>query len=426
MNMKKWSKGLIAVFLVSIASFILAKNYKGRPEIHLLPNGETIHLNQVLVTTNAEIRHGNIAEKLLGNFIPTNGLNLGKINLQRPDIWHIQSETQTPVLATVFQASINLFQRGPGPRSHRLILSGDDSFSYVYSLSDFRKERDGLFNQMTFDAYPRDSKTLHFKIQSIIEDNWTDVTEFIVQNPQITNPHKDWSNIQSFPAKTRINDLDVELSGISIAPAVDNSIDPLWKHSVVFNWKITRKGQPMPHWAARELRVEDALGNRMKMRGKLIKLDGVTVNQHWRSLDPKHPWRIEAELGPASDYSANTICHFTLPPDLSYEQEIPQNGYIFSIKRLRDGGMTVKLLDEPEDARLTFLSVKLDDDTQLRNTSGNWSQHHWTGNNLAIVDSDGGIHLGKLPEKDIIVSFAVHENVVPVQFTVRPNVLENQ
>lgn len=424
--MKKWSKGLIAVFLVSIASFILAMNYKGRPEIRHLPNGETIQLNQVLVTTNAEIRHGNIAEKILGNFIPTNGLNLGKINLRRPDIWHIQSETQTPVLATVFQASSNIFHIGPGPRSHRLILSGDDSFSYVYSLSDFKKERDGLFKQMTFESYPRDSKTLHFKIQSIIEGNWNDVTVFSIQNPQVTNPRKDWSNIQSFPAKTRINDLDVELSGISIAPAVDNSIDPLWKHSVVFNWKISRKGHPLPNWAARELRVEDALGNRMILRGKLIKLNGITANQHWRSLDPKHPWRIEAELGPASDYSPNSICHFTLPPDLNYEQEISQIGYNFSIKKLRNGGMTVKLLNEPEDARLTFLSIKLEDDTQLRHMSGNWSQHHWTSDNLAIVDSEGRIHLGNLPEKDIIVSFAVHENVVPVQFTVRPNVLNNQ
>jgi hypothetical protein len=97
------------------------------------------------------------------------------------------------------------------------------------------------------------------------------------------------------------------------------------------------------------------------------------------------------------------------------------NGIEFTLRRLKTSA-TIRLAQELEDRRLTFIEARLADGTTLRPMGSNWGQHHWTGLDFGRVDSEGRLYLGDPPAQDMIVTVAVHENV-PIEFLCRPTLL---
>jgi hypothetical protein len=102
-----------------------------------------------------------------------------------------------------------------------------------------------------------------------------------------------------------------------------------------------------------------------------------------RSLDPKHVWQIEAQLGPASDFAATNVHRLVFPPGMTSETATNINGIEFSLRRLKTSA-TIRLAQELEDRRLTFIEARLADGTTLRPMGSNWGQH-WPEKNVETI-----------------------------------------
>ena len=182
--------GLVGLALASL--FLLSPN----PARQRLRDGSVISLVSLKFGQTNEFTHGTFLAKTLGTLIPSNGIHFAGFKLRRA--------SKTPLIGwrPVLVAELRI---RPGKRpsaivqqltdrnSHgkfRLIVTGDDGFDYVESLSSFDKFDDGYFSYPSMTAFPREAKQLRFQIEQRDKSGgtWQTVARLVRDNPARAKP----------------------------------------------------------------------------------------------------------------------------------------------------------------------------------------------------------------------------------------------
>src|SRR6185436_13024254 len=102
--------------------------------------------------------------------VPSNGVSVGSFKLRRAQTITIPAWDGGEVLA----AEIKLLPGSPREKSLmfppfyrkcRLLISGDNDYSFIYDFTDFKSYDDGIFSLFYRYAFPRDSRLLHFRLE---------------------------------------------------------------------------------------------------------------------------------------------------------------------------------------------------------------------------------------------------------------------
>src|SRR5439155_2678930 len=138
----------------------------------LLEDGSVLLLNRVLVDSRVKIAHGTRLAKLLGNLVPSKGVHLLKLNLDRQSVPVNIDTGAKNLLVAEFRLS------GPNAASHplvkpaffrqfRFVLHGERGIEFVEELrgDHFQPYPDVYYGYIVTSRFPRDSQWLGFRVE---------------------------------------------------------------------------------------------------------------------------------------------------------------------------------------------------------------------------------------------------------------------
>ncbi len=135
---------------------------------YVLEDGSVLVLNRVLVGEQIRIAHGKQIEKILGRAVPSNGIHLRSLNLDRRTEQAFDSQGKSWMVA---EFRINGPNAATNPlvapaffRQCRFVLYGESGVEFVEELwaDKFRSYSDGYFGYVVARRFPRDSHWIGF------------------------------------------------------------------------------------------------------------------------------------------------------------------------------------------------------------------------------------------------------------------------
>lgn len=284
----------------------------------VLPDGTTLVLSGVRVARTNIYTHGSVLSKLLGRGIPSNGIAVAGFKLRRP----------RAVLMPTFEGSESLMAElwlAPGAaresalvsppfyRKYRLLISGDDGYAFVNEFNGFKRFDDGLFAHIWAHSFPRDSRTLHFRLEERARADtreWSELATFVLENPK-PSAVAPWKPDPA-PRFNLPEDRELEIGEVTVRHEPIHPAD-IWEYTAGLPIRITRHGQSVTNWGILEGRVHDATGNRDSVPATKFITNGWMVHRMFHPADPAKPWKFHLHVGRDSDFPATNLFSFAVP-----------------------------------------------------------------------------------------------------------------
>jgi len=289
--------GAIAILIHEVSS------RPGENTHHRLADGSVLALDRVLVGSQIRIAHGTPMAKILGSIIPSNGVHLLSINLNRQTQQDFESGGKSVLVAEFSlsgsNAAIHPLVKPAFFRQFRFVIYGESGIEFVEELSggNFRSYPDGYYGYVVARRFPRDSHWLGFRIEKRETQDqggpWQNVADLKMKNPARA-AIQPWM-ARSLPTTNSSGGLDFVLSEVTVE-AIPYMPRDIWNHVVTPRMQVLSNGVLLANWAATYgyVQAEDASGN----------WDSLASH---RSLDPKYVWKLEADFEPQSNFSAESL-----------------------------------------------------------------------------------------------------------------------
>ena len=312
-KMKAAAVTAVVVLAGAATTTAILKNVAATPaaaQRQVLEDGSVLALDRVEVGSQTAFAHGTKTAKALGWLIPSNGVHLLNVNLNRRTLQTFNSGGKSWLAAEFSLTGTNL-ARNPlvAPaffRQFRFVLYGEKGIEFVQELwgDRFTSYPDGYYGYIVTSRFPRDSRWLGFRVEkrqsSSAGGPWQKVADLRIENPAplILQP---WA-AEPTPAAKSANGMELVLQDVTVEtlPYLPRDI---WNHRVTAPFEVRSNGVVLTNWSAPygNVLAEDASGN------------WDTLASH-RSLDPRFVWKLDADFVPVSDFPPECLATVRLPP----------------------------------------------------------------------------------------------------------------
>ena len=356
----------------------------GDSSTRTLADGTRIILSEVRIGRTNSHSHGNLLSKALGRFAPSNGITIARYKIQRPTTVGIYAHDDRDVLSAQFKVlpspgHENDFLQTRFHRRFRILVTGDDGFSYVkefFGSYEFRKYSDGIYAYLYADTWPRTSRTLRIRLEerpSSSGRDFREVASFTVSNPKPTKAQK-WA-AGKWSRTTLPGNVEVEIGELSVRTEAIHPSD-IWEHTAELPVRFSQGGIVLTNWGIlSESRISDATGNRDSLGAIKGFTNGTVIYRLFRPIDPLHPWRFDAHLGMDSDFPETNLFRFTIPWRMKGTNHTNFAGVPVNISYVNTSMLAVELPTRPKGLRVAFVSAFGDHGANANDYSGSWSQH---------------------------------------------------
>jgi alpha-tubulin suppressor-like RCC1 family protein len=342
---KRWPV-LCGVLLVAApGAFVwLASSKPDANRVQHLADGSLFSLSRISFNDTNVFTHGKWLERNLGNLVPSNGLSFGPVHLQRRTFEAFEEEDSRGLILEFKRLTTN----APGQiplaarwrREVRCLILGDDGSEYraefhrlmnvdysplvlfenalhpvlsggFFNSASLRRP-EGDFEYLTATGFPRASAWLTVRIESreapdqaVRYRHWEPLAQFKVRNPACSQPRA-WQPAL-LPAAKEIDGLQFVLGDITVHPQQPTSAQET-DHAVTITFQVRSNGVVQYQWRVFSFRLEDALGNFREPRYPFHPINGWLAQLGDRpTLDPRQPWKVEADFVPIADVSSSPI-----------------------------------------------------------------------------------------------------------------------
>jgi len=385
---------------------------------HTLADGSRLVLSDVRVGRTNVYLHGSFLSKSIGRFVPSNGLSIAKINIARPIKVTVNAwGDSNGVLSARFQhfpvsGRADAFLRAPFHRRFRLLVTGDDGFSYVHEFHQryaFQQYDDGIYGYLHAQAWPRTSKKLRIRLEErsgASSRGFREVATFVVKNPRRVEAEH-WPVTQPFRTNLPGN-VDVEVGELVVR---DGAIHPndIWEHTAELPVRFTINGRVLTNWGIHYGPIQDATGNRESFTFSKSETNGWTVYHIFRVLDPRYPWRFDVNFALDSSYPETNLFDFDAPWPMNGKISTNLAGVPVTIGYVNTDMLAVDLPGKPPHLRVSFVNAADEYGRNLAEWTGSWSQHRFS--KLLSVRKEKHV--------DVRATIAIHQNY-PASFTLQP------
>lgn len=365
------SKRISVVVLLILSAGFLAVVFISRRDAArrlYLDDGSLLVLNRVVVDSKIRMPHGTKLSKALGNLVPSNGVHLLSLNLDRRTLQSFDSWGKSWLVAE-FSLTGPKAARSPLVqrvffRQFRFVIHGDNGIEYAQEIWGGRFQRfpDGYYGYIITSRFPRQSQWLGFRIEKRQSQDkggpWERVADLKIRNPAkpVIQP---WV-ADSTPIVKSVDGLDLVLGEVTVK-SIPYMTNDIWNHIVTAPMEVRSNGMVLTNWSATYgyVQAEDASGN----------WDGLATH---RSLDPSYVWRLEADFEPQSDFAPQNLATVPLPPRSS---TVTTNIMNVPVTISWDGyWVDVSMPTNRPNIGLKFVTAANDDGATVENASGSWSQ----------------------------------------------------
>jgi len=398
-----WTKGKTArgaiILLLAGTAAVMFNDAVLRPQSarrQVLADGSVLALNQVQVNSKPTFVHGSAIEKLFGNLIPTNGVHLLNVNLNRPTRLKIDSFGKSWLVAEFRLAGPNAANhplvKPAFFRQFRIVVYGDSGIEFVQDLwgrssGGFESYSDGYYGYIVTSRFPRDSRRLGFRFEKRQTASqggpWETVADLKTANP--ARPSIQPWVADSSPATKSVAGLDLTLKQVTVKmiPYMSNDI---WNHVVTAAMEVRSNGVLLTNWSAPygDVQAEDASGNWDLLAGH-------------RSLDPKYVWKLETDFEPVSDFSVQNLATIILPG--LGTSTITTNVMNVPVTISWDGQVIdASIPTNHSNLALRFVSAVNDEDENIKDTFASGGKYNFRVGGFATLRSNV-LALGAKPTK---------------------------
>ena len=372
---------VVLAAVLSVCCVLLAITWLSNgTQSHRLDDGSILVLNRVEYASTNEFSHGKQWEKLLGDLIPTNGIQIAKVKVERPTKERF-SMTGQPWLIAEFKViprsryDTPLLARPNFYRQFRCVVSGEVGMEFVEEFwpNGFKNYRDGHFGYILSSRFPRDSKRLNFRIEQQKEQggSWRTIANFRIKNP--SHPANLPWKAEPAPITKVANGMEFVLGPVTmeLRPFSDKDI---WNHRFDIPFQVRANGVTLTNWSTAHIEADDSSGNwgiNSMPRGFT---NGWSLVSGWRGLDPRFVWRLQVDFAPAWQFGPESLFQFSVPvslatPILTNAGDIP-----LKISWVNQHMLSVQMLTNREDLRLLFVAANDGAGRDMDDFSGSWGQ----------------------------------------------------
>jgi RNA polymerase sigma factor (sigma-70 family) len=351
-----------------VVNSIVSRPQAGRSQV--LEDGSVLTLDRVVVDSRIRFAHGTEVAKLLGNSIPSNGLHLLNLKLNRPTVMNFDSWGKSWLVAefslTGTNAASNLLVKSAFFRQFRFVLYGESGIEYVQEVwpdGNFRSYPDGYYGYIVTSRFPRDSRWLGFRVERRETQDkggpWQKVADLKISNPArpVIQP---WV-AESAPNTKSSSGLEFVLGQI-ILKTIPYMTNDIWNHVVTMPLEARSNGVVLTNWSAAYLHAEDASGN-------------WDLFASHRSLDPRYVWKLETDFEPVSDFPTENLATIRLPAKSS---TITTNVMNTPVTLSWDGyWMDASIPTNDPNRALRFVSAADNERENVGEPSGSWDQYRF-------------------------------------------------
>jgi RNA polymerase sigma factor (sigma-70 family) len=377
LKLMAWAKAktsLVAagVILATGATAVLVSDAASRPgasQRQRLEDGSVLVLNRVLVDSKIRIAHGTEVAKLLGKFVPTNGVHLLGVNLNRQTEETFVSGDKSWLVAefrlTGPNAANHPLVKPAFYRQFRFVFYGESGIEFVQELwaRQFRSYPDGYYGYVVTSRFPRDSHWLGCRVErrqtQAQGGPWQKVADLKVRNP-VRPTHEPWV-AKPVPVTNSDGSLDFVLGEVTVKTIPYQEHD-IWNHLVTMPMEVRSNGILLSNWSASYVRAEDAIGN----------WDFFASH---RSLDPRYVWKLDVDFEPESNFSDEILATIRLPRRSS---TITTNVLNVPVTISWDGyWVDASIPTSQTNLALKFVNAADDEGANVYNASGSWGQYQF-------------------------------------------------
>ena len=345
-----------------------------------LDDGSLVVLNRVQYGSTNQFTHGKQWEKLLGDLIPTNGIQIAKFKAERPTKEPLFVGAQ-PWLILEFKAiprsryDTPLLARPRFYRQFRCVVSGEVGMEVVEEFwpNGFKNYRDGYFGYILCSNFPRDSKRLNFSIeqQNEKEGAWRTIANFRINNPS-HDAKLPWT-AESTPITKVAQGMEFVVGQVTMEARAFNDKD-IWNHRFDIPFQVRANGVALTNWSTAQIEADDASGNwgiNSMPRGST---NGWSLVSGWRGLDPRFVWRLQVDFAPTSQFRPESLFRFSVPVSLTTPILTNAAGIPLEISWVNQHMLSVEIQTNREDLRLLFVTAKDSAGRDLDDWTGSWGQ----------------------------------------------------
>jgi hypothetical protein len=409
--MKRLSLIVIAALICVAIVFALDE---GDSSKRTLTDGTVLTLSGAKIGRTNVYTHGTFLTRTLGSLLPTNGLTLRGFKFKRPVKTTFVGPEGSEILSVQLRLSFGsprerALEAPPFFRKYRLLIRGDDDFSYVKEIDGFKLQPDGLFADIWAWSFPRSSKQLHFRLEERNKrdsTDWHEVTTFVLRNPKPAKIET-WQT-QDSPRLKIAEDLELQIGELTVSHE-PHPFD-IWEEKALLPVRVVSHGNVVTNWGIHNGPIRDATGNLDFFTFSKIITNDWMVYQDFRPLDPAVPWRFRVSLARDSDFPETNLYHFTIRWPVKGTIQTNFAGFPALISFVNQYMLSVELPTKPANNRLTFVSAVDDKGSDMDDRTGSWSQHSfWRSLKSFRLSSPTPIR----------VTIAILTNY-PVEFTLDP------
>lgn len=391
--------------------------WRDRAHTRTLADGSRLVLSGVRVGRTNVYLHGTFLSRSFGRFAPSNGWSVGTLKIARPTKVTVNSWRDSDVLSARFQlfpvsARADDFLKEPFYRKFRLLVIGDDGFSYVQEFQtqyQFKQYPDGIYAYLHAQKWPRTSRQIRIRLEersSASNRDFREVASFTVRNPRRVEA-ENWPVSQPFRTNLPGN-VDVEIGELLVRTIPIHPTD-IWEHTAELPVRFTRNGQVLTNWGIHSGPMRDATGNPDLFTFSKIVTNGWSVFRIFRPLDPKHPWRFDVNFALDSNYPETNLFVFDAPWPMTGTISTNIAGELVSIGYVNTDMLAVELPGKPPHLRMSFVDTVDEQGKNLDERAGSWRQHgFWK---LLSVRSQKQVN--------VRATIAIHPNY-PASFILQP------
>ena len=358
--------------------------WRDSAQTHTLADGSRLVLSKVRVGRTNVYLHGSFLSKSIGRFVPSNGLSIAKIKIARPtkvmvNAWSDSNDVLSAQFRLVPESGrADDFLKEPFYRKFRLLVIGDDGFSYVHEFHRpyaFKQYDDGIHGYLHARIWPRTSQRLRIRLEersTASSRDFREVATFVVKNPQRVDAEQ-WPVTQPFRTNLPGN-VDVEVGELVVREGAIHPRD-IWENTAELPVRFTSNGQVLTNWGIHNGPTKDASGNRDSFTFSKVMTNGWCVYRMHRVLDPKVPWRFDVNFALDSNYPETNLFVFDAPWPMNGKTSTNLAGVPVTIGYVNTDMLAVELPGKPPHSRLSFVKATDDEGRIFASTGGSWSQH---------------------------------------------------
>ncbi len=410
---------IISAFVLVACVVIGLLLWRDDAQTYTLSDGSRIVLSKVRVGRTNVYLHGTFLSKSIGRFVPSNGLSIAKIKIERPRKVTVNTRSDSDdVLSARFQVvpasgRTDDLDDQSFHREFRLLVIGDDGFSYAHEFERpyaFKIYPDGIYGYLHAQTWPRTSRRISIRLDKRSSSSSRDFHELATF--EIRNPRRVEAGIWPVPRPFRTNltgNVDVEIGEMVVRKNKPTYAGDIWEHMAELPVRFTSNGEVLTNWGIHYGPMRDATGNPEFFTSSKFVTNGWCVYRISRLLDPKHPWRFDVNFALDSDYPKTNLFEFDAPWPMKGKISTNLAGLPVTIGYVNTYMLDVELPTKPPQFRLSFVRAVDDEGKDLNDISGSWRQHgFWRS--LSVRSQN---------QVNVRATVAIHPNY-PASFTLQP------